>query len=132
MKISRYGAYGILCNNSQIFLTLKISGPYKGKWDLPGGKIEFGETPEEALKREFLEEAAFAVSSADFVHISTYNGAYEKEGQTCHFHHIGIIYKVKGAFEPHLSPQEEGCWMDIARINLDILTPFAQKAIIIC
>ena len=29
---------------------------YKGKWELPGGRIEFGETPENALKRECEEE----------------------------------------------------------------------------
>ena len=47
--LSRFGAYGILLGDSAILLTRKKSGPYKGLWDLPGGGIEFGETPEEAL-----------------------------------------------------------------------------------
>lgn len=51
-QISRHGAYGVVLRDSEILFTLKKSGPYKGLWGLPGGAIEFGETPEEALKRE--------------------------------------------------------------------------------
>lgn len=32
-----------------------------GKWEVPGGKIEFGESPEEAVKRELLEETGYNV-----------------------------------------------------------------------
>lgn len=32
-----------------------------GKWEIPGGKIEFGESPEEAVKRELLEETGYNV-----------------------------------------------------------------------
>lgn len=32
-----------------------------GKWEVPGGKIEFGESPEDAVKRELLEETGYTV-----------------------------------------------------------------------
>lgn len=39
-----------------IFATQRGYGEFKGGWEFPGGKIEDGETPQEALKREIMEE----------------------------------------------------------------------------
>lgn len=43
-----------------------------GSWECPGGKLEFGETPEQALKREILEETGLTVQVEELLYVSTF------------------------------------------------------------
>ena len=49
-------AAAVFCENGRILATQRGYGKYKDWWEFPGGKIEPGETPEEALVREIREE----------------------------------------------------------------------------
>jgi 8-oxo-dGTP diphosphatase len=46
----------VITNGNKIFCAQRAYGFLKGKWEFPGGKIEQGETPEQALIREIKEE----------------------------------------------------------------------------
>ena len=61
MKEHRHlGVYGLIVKDNKILLIKKVSGPYDGLLDLPGGCLEFGELPIETLKRELEEETGYA------------------------------------------------------------------------
>lgn len=55
MKTLRVVA-AIIIEQGQVFATQRGYGDFKGGWEFPGGKIDAGETPEEALVREIKEE----------------------------------------------------------------------------
>ena len=55
MKTIRVVA-AIIIKNEEVFATQRGYGDFKGGWEFPGGKIDAGETPEEALIREIKEE----------------------------------------------------------------------------
>lgn len=93
-KFSHLGAYGLIIKNEQIVLIRKVGGPYSGKLDLPGGTIEWGETPEETLKRELNEEVGINVK--EYVLFDANSVTFEwvhKEELECG-HHLGIFYKI--------------------------------------
>lgn len=65
---------GILVNDSGKILTAKRNyGDLNGKWEFPGGKLETGETWQEALQREFKEELNLEVSVENFVTEKVFN-----------------------------------------------------------
>lgn len=130
-QVSRLGVYGILVHDSKVLLTRKKSGPYKGLWDLPGGAIEFGETPEEALKRELLEESALAISRFEFLNVSTAINKCDDKGVLYEFHHTGLIYKVLNwSDRSDLMPEEENRWATLSTLQIEELTPFAKDAVV--
>ena len=57
----------------QVLATQRGYGEFKGGWEFPGGKIEDGETPEAALKREIKEELAAQIKVKKLLHTIEYD-----------------------------------------------------------
>lgn len=72
MKTIRVVA-AVIRDQDKIFATARGYGELKGGWEFPGGKIEQGETSQEALKREILEELDVEISVGELIDTIEYD-----------------------------------------------------------
>lgn len=111
MEVTRIGAYGIILRTESLRtaaletaaletkveekillcrLSAQVSG-FAGSWTLPGGGIEFGEQPEEAMIREVAEETGLMVVSEGVV--DAHSLQREIDGRS--MHSIRIVYRAR-------------------------------------
>lgn len=63
----------IIVENNKIFASQRGYGDFKGGWEFPGGKIEAGELPQEALVREIREELDTEIEVGDLIDTIEYD-----------------------------------------------------------
>lgn len=89
----------------EVFATQRGYGDYKDWWEIPGGKIEEGETPEQCIEREIKEELATEV------HAEKILGVVEYDYPAFHLTMQCILCSiVSGKLE--LLEHENACWLD--------------------
>lgn len=105
----------VVLREKHLLLTLRGIEPHFGEWCLPGGFLEWGESPEEGAGRELLEETGITVSGLSLI------GAYDSiTGERRHV--LLLAYRVHGwSGEPKAGDDaSEVRWFD-----LDALPPLA-------
>ena len=75
----------VIRDGEQVFATQRGYGKYKGWWEFPGGKIEPGEAPEEALKREIHEELTADIRVEEFIATVEYDYPEFHLSMDCYF-----------------------------------------------
>ena len=88
----------------RIFATQRGYGEWKDWWEFPGGKMEPGETPEEALRREILEELSAKISVDEFLCTIEYD--YPKFHLTLHCYYCSLTSEAL-----HLNEHEAAKWL---------------------
>ena len=94
----------IIRKENKIFATQRGYGEWKDWWEFPGGKIEEGETPKEALKREIREELSAEISVDEF--LCTVEHDYPKFHLTMHCYLCSLAGEAL-----HLNEHEAAKWL---------------------
>ena len=94
----------IIRKGDNIFATQRGYGDFKDWWEFPGGKMEGGETPEEALVREIREELSAEIGVDEF--LCTVEYGYPKFHLTMHCYLCTLVGEAL-----HLNEHEAARWL---------------------
>lgn len=97
-------------SKNRFFATQRGSGVWKDYWEFPGGKIEAGEKPEDALKREILEELDTEIAVERFIDIIEWD--YPKFHLTMHC----FLCRVESG-SLVLKEHEAAMWLSKSELN---------------
>jgi 8-oxo-dGTP diphosphatase len=117
----------LLIKDNKVLLEKRNTSVEKGKWAIPGGHIDIGETAEEAIKREIKEETDLEIKNLKFL-------AYQDEFMPhIKIHSLVLIFKGEPVGEVKLNDEssefgwftkEEALKLNLAFFHKDILTKF--------
>jgi ADP-ribose pyrophosphatase YjhB (NUDIX family) len=80
---------GVVVRDGQVLLIRRGKPPPYGRWVVPGGTVELGETLEEALVREMEEETSLRVEP---IEVLTVFDRIEREGERVVYHYVIVDY----------------------------------------
>ncbi len=126
------GIYGICRKDNKLLTVKKTSGPYRNRYDLPGGTIEQNESLIQAIDREFDEETGMQINISRNVGIVEFIVKYDFRDYS-HIQHIAIflevVIKEEGTNFNGVSDDTTGIeWIDIDKINEGNSSPLVLTA----
>ncbi|MCA0147210.1 NUDIX domain-containing protein [Rossellomorea vietnamensis] len=129
-----FGVYGIYIEDGKLLVIHKGAGPYINRFDLPGGSLEEGESLEEAMRREFLEETGIEIEIEEQIGVSDFKFPSVWRDFT-NVHHIAVYYSVrKIGGEISIPEQFEGqdslgaVWVSEHEVSRENASPLVIKA----
>ncbi len=100
----------VVVKDGRVFATQRGYGEFKDGWEFPGGKIEAGEVPEDALRREIREELETEVNVGELIDTIEYDYPAFHLSMRCYACSI-----VKGNL--HLVEHEAARWLSVEQLD---------------
>ncbi len=123
------GVGGVVVADGRVLLVRRAKPPLLGRWSIPGGTVELGETLEEALVREMAEETSLEVEP---VEVLTVFDRIQSEGGEVVFHYVivdylcrhlsGVAHAGSDAAEVHWAGPDELERFDLTPKALEVVT----------
>lgn len=100
----------VIMKEGKVFATQRGYGEFKDGWEFPGGKVEAGESPEEALRREIREELEVEVNVGDLIDTIEYDYPAFHLSMKCY------ACTIAGG-SPHLLEHEAARWLSADQLD---------------
>ncbi len=100
----------IIRKGDKVFATQRGYGPWKDYWEYPGGKVEAGETPQQALVREIREELDTEIRVDKY--LTTIEWDYPQFHLTMHCYICSLLTEAL-----HLNEHEAARWLDAGELD---------------
>lgn len=129
------GIYSVILNDNNILLIKKSRGPYKGKFDLPSGKLEHGEALLDGLAREINEETGLTAKSFKLYDNYSVTVDFNDGEKEISMYHVGLLYLVTVVSVDDIKETTDGedslgsFWHPIVNLDIEQLSPFAKMVI---
>lgn len=101
----------IVLKGRKILLTKRVCQPFKGWWDLPGGFVERGESPEKTIVRELKEETGLSAGAERLLGI--YPGTYPVKFDPFHILNIVYVLRVDSVKAGAYDDVSQSQWFDV-------------------
>lgn len=137
VRLQRVAAYALVIRDDQILLVRNSPrGPYPGGWTLPGGGIDHGESPQQAVVREVAEETGLACTVGEVLVVTDahFEGT-APSGRTEDFHTVQIIFEgtVLGGGAPRVVEEggtsDDAAWVALSDLDSLRLRPNVKAAL---
>ena len=116
------GVGAIILEGDQILLEKRKNSPGKGKWSIPGGLVDLGETAEEAVIREVKEETGLDVYDPRLADVVSYISLGEKNAVLYHYVIIDYFVNSKGGNPKAASDADDLRWVSFYEVEQYDLT----------
>jgi 8-oxo-dGTP diphosphatase len=111
------GVGAIILDKDRILLEKRKNSPSKGKWSVPGGLVDLGETTEEAVIREVKEETGLEVYDPRLVDVVSYISLGEKGAVMYHYVIIDYLVTSKGGKPKAASDADDLKWVSFCEVE---------------